>query len=227
MFSRLLLYIGIGIYLFHIGSKNIKGTIPVQIIDVTLPIQTNNVTSNNIILEDVMPISDYRKPYEVEEVNDIWIIKDISSYIDSEHEVVQWFVRNTEMNNEILYYKNTDIRVVPKYYSDSEYVNNDYWQNADYYLSHGLVGDCEDYVIAIAYILEAKGIPNMLTLGFAGTINNGHALLEYYINGKYYTTDIYYGLYIPRENVKKMGWMPKRMFNKNTNYITYNENWNG
>jgi len=88
-----------------------------------------------------------------------------------------------------------------------------------------LEGDCEDYSIAIASILEAKGIPNMIVGGFNNNINDRHWIVEYYYDSKYYVTDTLYGLYIPRENIENIGWAPKIMFNKETDYSVYNKNW--
>jgi transglutaminase-like putative cysteine protease len=175
------------------------------------------------IIEDPMPISDYIRPYDMTKIGRAWRAVDPQSYIIPDNEVVQWFERNTILDEIGLYYLNGEV-VTPSYYPDFTYENEDHWMNADYYLSHNLTGDCEDFAIAIASILEAKGIPNMV-VAISDRKTYGHAYLQYYYNGKYYTADTTNPRYQPRMSNSKDSFQKVWMFNKHNSYMTYNENW--
>lgn len=172
---------------------------------------------------DVMPISNYIRPYNMTKTGVIWRAIDGQSYIDPDHEVVQWYARNTILNESGLYYLNGKM-VLPIYYPDFAYENGDHWMNADYYLSHNLTGDCDDFAIGMASILEAKGIPNMF-VALTDSRNDFHHYVQYYYNGEYYTADFTHPRYQlrednPRDSLKKV-WM----FNIDNDYSTYVENW--
>lgn len=227
--------IGLAGMFWLITRTSVVGYIPIQVVESDIPVQTINASINNskiqiidndeIQIIEPIPISDYERPYEIEKIGYIWRAQNGSSYIDYDNDTVQWFIKYTEIIDGILYYRGTDNRVVPTYYPDFDYENSDYWINADYYLSHGLTGDCEDYAIAIASILEAKDIPNMIVGGFQNGINNKHWILEYYYNNEYYITDTSYGLYIKRSIIEELDWVPLLMFNKETDYKIYNKDW--
>lgn len=170
---------------------------------------------------DIMPVSDYIRPYNMTKTGTVWRAINGSSYIDPTHEVVQWYVRNTILNETGLYY--LDGKMVKfDYYPDFGYENEDYWLNADYYLSHGLEGDCEDFTIGIASIMEAKRIPNMLVM--TSKYNSNHMYLEYFYNGKYYVANTKYPIYQLRDDYFHTSKM-ESMFNINNEYTTYNKNW--
>lgn len=184
----------------------------------------NGTEEVNITVEapDPMPISEYIRSYNMTKTGRTWRAINGSSYINPDHEVVQWFARNTMLNETGLYYLTGEV-VEFEYYSDFAYENEDHWMNADYYLSHNLTGDCEDFAIGIASILEAKGVPNMV-VALSNRKNYGHAHLEYYYNDTYYISDFKHPRYQVRGAVEYMHprvWM----FNKNNTYMTYNENW--
>lgn len=173
--------------------------------------------------EDIMPISEYIRPYNMTKTGVIWRAIDGPSYIDPNHEVVQWYARNTILDETGLYYLNGNM-VLPRYLHDSNYENGDHWMNADYYLSHDLEGDCEDYAIGIASILEAKGIPNMF-VALTDSKNYYHHYLQYYYNGKYYTVDFTHPRYQLREDNPRDSYKKVWMFNTNNDYMTYNKDW--
>ena len=199
------------------------------IVDIENEIEINEsvyIVDSEPIIEipiDVMPISNYIRPYNMTKTGVIWRAINGSSYIDPDHEVVQWYARNTILNESGLYYLNGNM-VLPQYLHDSNYENGDHWMNADYYLSHNLTGDCDDFAIGIASILEAKGIPNMF-VALTDSRNDFHHYVQYYYNGKYYTADFTHPRYQlrednPRDSLKKV-WM----FNIDNDYGTYVNNW--
>ena len=151
----------------------------------TLLINDTFIINDTII--DPMPTSNYIRPYNMTKTGIVWRAINGSSYIDPDHEVVQWYARNTILNESGLYYLYGEM-VLPQYYPDFAYENGDHWMNADYYLSHNLTGDCDDYAISIASILEAKGIQNMF-VAITDSRNEFHHYVQYYYNGEYYTAD--------------------------------------
>lgn len=193
-----------------------------------LDICIDNITP--ITISDPMPVSEYLREYNMTKTSRFWRAIDGSSYIDPNHVVVQWYARNTILNESGLYYLN-GVMVLPKYSlsMDNDYIINgqyigDYWINADYYLSHNLTGDCEDFAIGIASILEAKGIPNMIV---AVTNNHDyrHTYLQYYYNDTYYTADFTHPRYMIREDNQKEDLRKVWMFNIDTDYTVYKDGW--
>ncbi len=112
---------------------------------------------------------------------------------------------------------------------------NDYWENPDYYLTHGRVGDCAASAFAVASILESKGVKTKIVGGWL-TYNSQRVrdwIVEYKINSIYYR---YFGGvdtvgFIPRNlfesDKEKRGidFQPVLMFDKDSYYGNYNENW--
>ena len=95
--------------------------------------------------------------------NHILYPEDASTYIMPGNHVVVWYASNTILTDDALLWKHNNSPVDFNYITDDELFNNpprsDLWQNPDYYLTHGNSGDCEDFSVAFASILEAKGIP--------------------------------------------------------------------
>lgn len=126
------------------------------------------------------------------------------------------------------------------YISDDEQFDNppngDYWVNPDYYFLHGLRGDCEDSAFAVASVLEAKGLRTKIVGGYTG---NGHFrdwIVEYKINGTYYRYygGIFYDVIDDGSAREEVGFKrrdiyvdfsPVLMFDKNTYYQGYTDNW--
>ncbi len=129
------------------------------------------------------------------------------------------------INNSIAYPKNI---VSPTYERDDEPYIGDYWMNADYYLSNGLVGDCEDFAIGIASILEAKGVPNMI-VGRTGINGSGHIYTQYFYNDEYYTAEVlngnYYNYGLRNDYITKK-YKHVWMFNATSGYMDYKNDWN-
>jgi len=180
------------------------------------------VIRTTVDIVDPMPVSEYIQEYNMTKTGYVWRAINGSSYIDPDHEVVQWYACNTVLNETGLYYLNGDM-VKAKFHPDFNYENEDHWMNADYYLSHNLTGDCEDFAIGIASILEAKGIPNMV-VAISNRRDYGHSYLEYYFNGSYYICDFKHPQYQIRGTVQ-YAYSEVWMFNINHNYMTYYDDW--
>jgi hypothetical protein len=125
--------------------------------------------------------------------NHILYPEDASSYITPENEVVSWHAENTILTDDGLLWKHTGIPVEFKYRTDNELFNNptdgDMWQNPDHYLANGNMGDCEDFSVAFASILEAKGIPAEV-IGVNLINERRHWVVKYYFNEQINYADI-------------------------------------
>jgi hypothetical protein len=125
--------------------------------------------------------------------NHILYPEDASSYILPENEVVKWYAENTVLTDYALIWKHNGTAVDFKYKTDDDFFDNppysDMWQNPDYYLAHGSIGDCEDFSLAFASILEAKGISAQV-VGVVLINNNNHWLVKYHHNGQTNYADI-------------------------------------
>jgi hypothetical protein len=105
---------------------------------------------------------------------EIWYAQKPESYIVPDNEWVKYVASQLYIDDiGIIRYKNmpipfyrdhkgnilawTDEPFSNNYFSDDELfdfpANADLWQNADYYLSHGMKGDCEDWAIAITSMM--------------------------------------------------------------------------
>ena len=125
---------------------------------------------------------------------------------------------------------------VNTYVSDQEqFGQDDYWANPDWYLTHGMKGDCEDSALFVASILESKGIKVKIVGGWL-TYNNQRTrdwIVEYKIDPVYYR---YFGGafnvgFMPRgvfELYKKdqgVDFEPVLMFDRSSYYEDYNKEW--
>jgi len=134
------------------------------------------------------------KPMEkLNRKNHIFYPEDASSYITPENEVVSWYAENTVLTDEALIWKSTKDALEFKYRTDNDLFNNpidgDMWQNPDYYLANGNMGDCEDFSVAFASILEAKGIPAEV-IGVDLINERKHWVVKYYFNEQINYADI-------------------------------------
>jgi hypothetical protein len=125
--------------------------------------------------------------------NHILYPEDAASYIIPENEVVKWYAENTVLTDDALLWKQNRRPVKFKYETDDDLFNfppdNDSWQNADYYLTHGCIGDCEDFSLAFASILEAKGI-SAEVIGVLLINDRYHWIVKYHYNGQINYGDI-------------------------------------
>ena len=125
--------------------------------------------------------------------NHILYPEDASSYIMPGNEVVVWYGNHTILTDGALLWKHNNSPVDFNYITDDELFNNpprsDLWQNPDYYLTHGNTGDCEDFSVAFASILEAKGIPAKV-LGARLVNGQYHWVVEYEFEGHIRYADI-------------------------------------
>lgn len=153
--------------------------------------------SNDTPNESILIIPEYNATLkdmgEIITDNSILYPANASSYIMPENEIVKWYAENTILINDALLWKHNKTPLVFKYISDDDLFNNppshDMWQNPDYYLTHGLLGDCEDFSVAFASILEAKGISTKV-LGVELTNSNKHWIVEYTYNNVTMYADI-------------------------------------
>ncbi len=152
---------------------------------------TNNYASVNI---DMPEFDTALKPMgRLNWTNHILYPEDASSYIMPENEVVKWYAENTVLTDGALLWKHNRSAVEFKYESDNELFSNppdgDMWQNPDYYLAHSSIGDCEDFSLAFASILEAKGI-SAEVIGVTLINGQNHWLVKYYFNDQINYADI-------------------------------------
>lgn len=125
--------------------------------------------------------------------NHILYPEDAPSYIMPDNEVVRWFANNTILTDDALVWRHDNSTVEFNYMTDDYLFNNpvdgDYWQNPDYYLTHDSRGDCEDFSLAFASILEAKGIAAEV---IGARLINGqfHWIVQYEFNGHERIADI-------------------------------------
>lgn len=119
----------------------------------------------------------------------------------------------------------------PMYMLDEDQFEDDnHWMYPRKYLEEQR-GDCEDYALAMASIMESLDHPTRTILG-VGTFNGeraGHAMTEVKIDDTYYALDI--GL--PSKLYERSWyddsviteWTPLTMFGDDTPYQTYDPDW--
>ena len=125
--------------------------------------------------------------------NHILYPEDASSYIIPENEVVQWYAEHTVLTDDALLWKHNASIFKFNYVSDNDLFDNpldgDMWQNPDYYLTHDCKGDCEDFSLAFASVLEAKGI-HAQVIGVTLINDRNHWVVEYQYNNRINYADI-------------------------------------
>lgn len=125
--------------------------------------------------------------------NHILYPEDASSYVIPENEVIKWYAENTVLTDDALLWKHNGSALKFKYQTDNDLFNHppdgDMWQNPDYYLTNGLIGDCEDFSLAFASILEAKGISSEV-IGVTLINDRKHWIAKYYFNDQINYADI-------------------------------------
>lgn len=159
---------------------------------------------------DDVPSSDYWRTYMKE------FAKALDNYIMPDNVVVRAFAEKVELEKEcdwyFLVYKNGSY-VKIKYMLDTEqFGRREMPVNPDYFLTHGMKGDCEDIALAMASVLMAKGYDVKVAFGkVEGAVPPpgfswiGHVWVEVTIDGKTYigdlTTDGRYAL-VPKDELK-------------------------
>ncbi len=164
------------------------------------------------------------RPYKINKDHDIWHAQDPSSYITPNNEWVRYYAsrlfvdydgRIKYKDTKVLIYKGlTDSDVYGYAPFTNNYVydweqfgngargsiaNDDYWVNPDYYLTHGMKGDCSEWGNAVASmmlsgkmsvwvdgILTQQVIPAKAFLGKMDTKKDEWA--EYSVYGKTFIT---------------------------------------
>jgi hypothetical protein len=174
------------------------------------------------------------RPYEIDKSHDLWHAKDPSSYIEPNNEWVRFYASQLFVDYDgYIKYKNekqvwwVDINGT-EYYTNKSLQNNyiydweqlgngakgslandDYWTNADYYLTHGMKGDCEEWAITVTSMmlsgemsvwqedkLVKQIIPAKVVMGYVSRVYDGW--VEYQVYNKDWITSTsrekdYYG----------------------------------
>ncbi len=160
------------------------------------------------------------RPYIIDKSHDIWHAHDPASYIIPDNPVVKETAGKLYIDNYgRIKYKNTPVPLVEDekgnvlYWTDSSFLNNylsddtqfnyppngDYWANADYYLIHGMKGDCDEWMITVLSLIRSmelsvikdgefvkQEIPAKAVLGYAG--GNRDGWVEYKVYNKTFLT---------------------------------------
>ena len=186
-----------------------------RVVDIPMP----DIIPAGIIYPEPKNVPSLRK-FEINKDSDhkIWSAKDPKSYITPHNEWVLHVASQLYVDKDgRIRYKNrpvpwvvsykgnviswTDKPFYNSYVSDDELFNfppnGDLWQNADYYLSHGEKGDCEDWSIAITSMMLSgeisikengsyvrQVIPAKVVMGNSG--GNKDAWTEYSVYGSRY-----------------------------------------
>ncbi len=116
------------------------------------------------------------RQYDINKDGDMWRAQKPQSYITPNDEWVKYIASQLYINEHgRIAYKNRPIPLLENFdgkilaWTDEPFFNNymldnelfnfpanaDLWQNADYYLSHGMRGDCEDWAIAIVSMMSS------------------------------------------------------------------------
>ena len=164
------------------------------------------------------------RPYDIDKSHDIWHAKDPSSYITPNNEWVRYYASQLFIdkdgwikykNEKVVWYRDLNGNL---YYTNKSFLNNyvydweqfgtgsqgslandDYWANADYYLTYGMKGDCDEWIIAVTSMmlsgemsvwqddkLVKQVIPANAVLGYIGNVRDGW--VEYQVYNKDWIT---------------------------------------
>lgn len=184
---------------------------------------------------------------------DIWYAQNYQDYIQPYDELVAYFTDRIELNAKIfkdqavLFYKQYSMDemlsskavVNFKYRVDDSRLCTesgqkdiecnklqDFWMNPGYYIWNELEGDCDDYSIFMASVLERLNIPYMIVGGYISFLYGiKDWWIEFIYEEKVYIGQINLNVGTPNllDNVKS-GFVPLLMFNKKT-LITEYEKW--
>ncbi len=166
------------------------------------------------------------RAFEINTEHDIWHARDPSSYITPENEWVRYFAsqlyldydgRLKYINQKVPLLRDKGGQIVlwtnetfaNNYVYDWEQfgtgargglANDDYWINPDYYLAHGMKGDCEDWSLAVTSLMLSgemsvwqdkklikQVIPAKTVLGYVGNLRD--VWTEYRVYGKTWITN--------------------------------------
>lgn len=160
------------------------------------------------------------RPYIINKDHDIWHAEDPASYITPDDPVVKKMAEKLYVDDEgLIKNKNVQVPLVidekgnvfqwidesfkNNYMSDDIQFNHppdgDYWANADYYLTHGMKGDCDEWMIAVMSMFLSgemsikkdgsfmkQKIPAKAVLGYAHGIRDNW--VEYKVHNKTFFT---------------------------------------
>lgn len=184
----------------NFSSSGISGSTGLEAIDDHISRWTDG--SSMYPEANLLPLANLVQPYfetslkpmgKLNRNNHILYPEDASSYIMPGNAVVKWYAENTVLTDTELVWKHNNSPVAFIYMTDSDLFENpqddDMWQNPDYYLTHGNIGDCEDFSLAFASIIEAKNISAEI---FGVRLVNGqyHWIVRYDFNGHTRYADI-------------------------------------
>lgn len=162
-------------------------------------------------------------PYILDTEGHIKHPKDECKYVMPDNEVVQYYAKRTFVDGDGYFKWNNYNLFVCHFAGDVKYPTGDYWYNPDYFLTHGNIGDCEDFALALVSLLLAKGIPAILVAGYWET-GTTHIGAEYVYNNivRYADTTGYY----ERKAVVEFNlFTPTRMFNDQITWREYEKDW--
>ena len=146
------------------------------------------------------------RPYDIDKSRDIWMAEDPSSYIIPNNTIVQkyadrlyidengWIKYKNEtqiwsynLDGSVLYtnkvFKNNYTHDYEQFGSGNFAVgeDNDYWVNPDYYLTHGLQGDCEDIALALVSMMRSGNISVVDNGTYTPVVINATLNMGYYL----------------------------------------------
>lgn len=144
-------------------------------------------------------VQDYITPYEIRGVSNSIIVTDS----------VMWNTGET----------------LPINYNFGTFIKDDGWRKPVNFYNEDFYGDCEDYAVFTASILENKQIPYVVITGdhVLWFIRIPHSWVEANINGEYKIID--YWNVEDKDKFRFWQYEPEKMFSKKLRYQEYDEQW--
>jgi len=119
------------------------------------------------------------RPYHIDKSHDIWMAENPSSYVIPDNDWVKYYASQLYVDADgRIRYKNRPIPLLADekgkviMWTDEPFLNNytydwekygngakgslandDYWDNPDYYLTHGMKGDCDEWALAVVSMM--------------------------------------------------------------------------
>jgi hypothetical protein len=154
------------------------------------------------------------RPYDIDKSSDIWHAWNPPSYIDLTNPYVQYYANHTD---------DVQIFYTPDNLNPNDPSTSDYWQNVDYTL-YTMAGDCEDESIVWVSIHRAKGHKAMVVGGYL-QLEDGRSIRDFWYEWVNENGFVIKKIVAPIAYEKSFKAIPKYMFNDQTPWRDYNENW--
>lgn len=207
---------------FPIKDSSTPEIPPVRGVPMPIPIPSGIIYPKPTYIPSLMKYEINKDTDSSSDVN-IWHAQNPKSYITQNDEWVKYVASQLYIDKDgRIRYKNTPVPYVIDFNKDvlswmdklfyNEYVsddelfnfppNSDLWQNADYYLSHGLKGDCEDWSIVTTSMMLSGEMSTMENGAYfrhvipakvvIGTVDKTatHAWTEYSVYGMRYISSV-------------------------------------